>query len=96
MFQENIGEEVVADVLLSLETHYNSMGKSGHFSDRISFEIGYIITVNHICNDWTERFCEYDMDDQLDGSVCHLPDFNEECSCCHHSLKDLCIQTDGS
>ena len=56
--QESIGEEVIADVILTWETCYNSMGKRGHFSDGISFEIGNDMEGNYICNDWMETFCE--------------------------------------
>ena len=76
--QESIGEEVIADVILNLETFYNSMGKRKHFSDGISLEIGNDIEVYDICNDWMETFCEYDIDDQLDGSVCHVSEIDEE------------------
>ena len=70
---------MIADVMLSSETHYNSIGKKGHFSDDVFLEIGNDIEGNDICNDWMEMFCECDIDDQLDGSVCHLLEIGEEC-----------------
>ena len=69
---ESIGKEVIADVILSSETCYKSIGKRGHFGDGISLENGYDIEWNDICNDWMQTFCEYNIDDQLDGPVCHL------------------------
>ena len=55
------------------------MGKRGHFSDGMSLKIGSDIEINDICNYWMETFCEYSIDDQLDGSVCHLSEKGEEC-----------------
>ena len=38
----------------------------------ISAEISDDIKMNDIGNDWSGNFCEYDIDEQHDGSVCHL------------------------
>ena len=32
-----------------------------------------------MCNDWVETFCEYNIDDQLNGSIFHLSEMDEEC-----------------
>ena len=65
--QENIDDEAVADVILS-----SDMGKQGHFHDGISLEIGDEIEKKDIFNDWMSLFCENNVDDELDGYVCHL------------------------
>ena len=39
------------------------MGKSGHFRDGISLEIGNDIEGNDICNDLMDMFYEYDLDE---------------------------------
>ena len=61
--QKSNEEEVIADVIISSETCYNSMGKRGHSVDDISLEIGNNIDGNDVCNDWMEMFCEYNIDD---------------------------------
>ena len=65
---------MISDVILS-----KYMGKRGHFSDGISLQIGNDIERNDTCNDGIETFCEYDIDDKLDRSVCHLSEMDEEC-----------------
>ena len=70
---------MIADVILSSEPCYNSMGKRGHFSDDISLDIGNDIEGNGRCNDWMETFVEYNVDDQLDGSDSHLSEIDEKC-----------------
>ena len=77
--QENNGEEVITDVILRSETCYNIVGNRVHFSDDIFLDIGNDIEEDDICNDWTEPFCNYVTCDQLDGSVCHLSENDEEC-----------------
>ena len=63
---------MIADVILS-----SNMVKAGHFSDGISLENGNDFDKNNICNDWTETFCEYNIEYKLDGSVCHLSEMDE-------------------
>ena len=70
--QKSIDDEVIADAIL-----HSDMGKEGHLSDNISLENGNDVKGNDICNDWAETFCEYNIDDQLDGSVCHLSEMDE-------------------
>ena len=72
--QESIGDEVIADAKLS-----SDMGRRGHFSDGISLENGDDFEGNDIFNYWVETFCEYNIDDQLDGFVRHLSRIDEEC-----------------
>ena len=43
-----------------------------------SAEISDDIEGNEIASDWTEMFCEYNIDDQLDGSLCYLSQSDEE------------------
>ena len=71
--QESI-DEVIADAILSLD-----ISKRGYFSDGISLDNGNDLEENDMCNDWVENFCEYSIDKQLDGSVCHLFEMDEEC-----------------
>ena len=75
---ESNGEELIPGVILSSEMSCNSMGKRGHFSDGIYLELGNDIKGNDMCNDWMETFHEYGIDDQLDGSVRHFLENNEE------------------
>ena len=56
--QKSNCEEVLADVILSSETHYNSVDNIGHISDGIALEIDDDIEGNGISNDWTATFCE--------------------------------------
>ena len=64
---------MIADVILS-----SDIGKIGHFGDGISRENGDDLEGNDMCNNWAETFCEYNVDDQLHGSVCHLSEMDEE------------------
>ena len=71
--QKTIDDEVIADAILS-----SDIGERMHFSDGISLENGNEFEGNNICNDWAATFCEHDIDDQLDGSVCHLSEMDEQ------------------
>ena len=55
------------------------MGERGLFTDDISLENGNGFEGNDMCSDWVEIFCEYNIDDRLDGSICHLSEMDEEC-----------------
>ena len=55
------------------------MGKRGHFSDDTYLDNGNDFKENDMCHDLVDVFCEYNMNDQLDGSVCHLSEMDEEC-----------------
>ena len=55
----------------------SDVGKRGHFSDGISLQYGNDFEGNDTCNDWMEKFCTYNTDDQLDESVCHLSEMDE-------------------
>ena len=50
-----------------------------HFSDDISLGSHNDFEGNYLCNDWAEIFCEYNMDDILVGSICHMSEMDEEC-----------------
>ena len=50
----------------------------GHNDGSISAEISHDIEGNGIGNDWSGNFCEFDIDDQLNGSVCNVSEVNEE------------------
>ena len=65
---------MIADAILSLD-----VGKRGHFRDDISLENGNDFEGNEMYNDWVETFSEYNIDDQLDGSIGHVSEMNEEC-----------------
>ena len=65
--QEDIDNEVIADIILSSEK-----GKRAHFKDGIPLEKANIFDRNDMCNDLGETFCDYNIDDQLDVPVCHL------------------------
>ena len=54
------------------------MDKRGHFSDDISLDSGNDFEGNDTCNEWVETFYEYNIDNQLDGSVCHLSEKDEK------------------
>ena len=58
------------------------MGKRGQFSDGIFLDNGNDFEGSDMCNDRVETFCENNINDQLDGSVCHLPEIDEECCDC--------------
>ena len=62
-----------ADAILSYD-----ICKRGNFSDGISPAKGNDFEGNDMCNDWVESFCEYYINDQLDGSVCHLAEMDEK------------------
>ena len=69
--QESINDKDIADAMLS-----SDMGKRRQVSDVISLENGNDFDGNDICNDWAEAFCENNINDQLDGSVCHLSEMD--------------------
>ena len=54
------------------------MDNMGQKNGSISAEISDDIEGNDIVNYWSGTFCEYDIDDQLDVSVCHLSEIDEE------------------
>ena len=76
--QEINGEEEIDDVTLNTESCSNCMGNMDLKNGSISAEISDDIEGNDTCNDWSGKFCEYDIDDQLDGTVCHLSEIDEE------------------
>ena len=49
-----------------------------HKNDSIFSETSDYLEGNDISNDWLGVFYEYDINDQLDGSVCHLSEIDEE------------------
>ena len=49
-----------------------------HKNNSISAEINDDIEQKDTGNDWSEMFCEYDIVDQFDGSVCQLSELDEE------------------
>ena len=64
---------MIADAILSLD-----VGKRGHLSNDISLEIGNDFGGNDMVNDWAETFCEYNIDNQLNGPICHLSETDKE------------------
>ena len=72
--QESINDEGFADAILN-----SDVGKRGHFNNEISLENGNDFKGNDMCNDCVETYCEYNIENQLGGSICHLSEMDEEC-----------------
>ena len=70
------------------------MNKRGHFGDSFPFENDNDIKGKDKFNDWTETFCEYNIDYQLYGSVCHLSEISEECLDTFSAIVFDCLDDD--
>ena len=70
--QESIDEEVIADVKLSSNTCYNSMGKKRILVMTPLLKLAMILKgMTYAIMVWRH--------DKLDGSLCHLTTIGEEC-----------------
>ena len=68
---ENNSEEVIVDAIFSIESCFNNVDNMKHKYGSISVEISGDIKGIYTDNDWSDNFCEYDIDYQLHGFVFH-------------------------
>ena len=63
---------MITEVILSTESCLYNMNNAITFAEINNYQITVELEGNDISNDWSVNYCWYDIEDQLEGRICHL------------------------